>query len=297
MNFSLLINMKMPTIHVVDIFIFISREIFILSLVRMNLALLVIWDLLAWKISCSAELSMKKVLYTWGQIRLFEYWDWSESSLGTHVWKYLFWHCAYYFLFQLLVLNLNPQVVFPQTYRLNQVEVLVLYTCKTLCLLAIRLFHLLSWLQSYCVLCLLFCNCDHLVWEKGACCFVFHWFETRMLSIVICLLFLLVSLVSHVLWLWLLLWVTDVNSCTLLWLVATMFVWMFCVKYYVISIILKKNEITICRQWRPWSNTIFWVCTVCQSLFLGLHTKMGLLVKKQNPCPAEPGYTLPLQTV
>ena len=43
MKFSLLINMKMPTI--VGIFIFISREIFTLScLARKNLQLLVIWD-------------------------------------------------------------------------------------------------------------------------------------------------------------------------------------------------------------------------------------------------------------
>ena len=37
---------------------------------RKNLALLVIWDLLAWKISCSVELSMKKVLPagTWSKV-------------------------------------------------------------------------------------------------------------------------------------------------------------------------------------------------------------------------------------
>ena len=47
MKFSLLINMKMPT--VVGIFIFISWEIFMLSY---DLQLLVIWDLLAGQISC-----------------------------------------------------------------------------------------------------------------------------------------------------------------------------------------------------------------------------------------------------
>ena len=49
---------------IVGIFIFISREIFMLSfgLARKNLQSLVIWDLLAEQSSCSAELSMKKVL-------------------------------------------------------------------------------------------------------------------------------------------------------------------------------------------------------------------------------------------
>ena len=61
MNFSLLINLKMPTKF--GIFKFISREIFMLQLclTRKNLQLLVIWDLLAGQISCTAELSMKKV--------------------------------------------------------------------------------------------------------------------------------------------------------------------------------------------------------------------------------------------
>ena len=53
MKFSLLINMKMPTI--VGIFIFISRENLMLK------ELLIIYDLLAGH-SCSAELSMEKVL-------------------------------------------------------------------------------------------------------------------------------------------------------------------------------------------------------------------------------------------
>ena len=65
MKFSLLVhvNMKMPTI--VGIFIFISREINVhaqLCLARTNLQILVIWHLLVGQISCSAKLSMKKVL-------------------------------------------------------------------------------------------------------------------------------------------------------------------------------------------------------------------------------------------
>ena len=61
MKFSLLINTKMPTL--VDIFIFISREILMLSyLGRKNLQLSVIKDISAGQISCSAELSMRKVL-------------------------------------------------------------------------------------------------------------------------------------------------------------------------------------------------------------------------------------------
>ena len=57
MKLSLLMNMKMPKI--VGIFIFISREIFLLG---KNLQLLVIWDLLAGQSSCLVEWSMKKVL-------------------------------------------------------------------------------------------------------------------------------------------------------------------------------------------------------------------------------------------
>ena len=51
-------------IYIVGIFIFISREIFMLSYVQQEriLQLLVICDLLAGQISCSVELSMKKVL-------------------------------------------------------------------------------------------------------------------------------------------------------------------------------------------------------------------------------------------
>ena len=61
MEFSLPINMKMPTI--VGIFIFISRHFHTQQcLARKNLQLLAILDLLAGQISCSAELSMKKVL-------------------------------------------------------------------------------------------------------------------------------------------------------------------------------------------------------------------------------------------
>ena len=62
MKFSLLINMKMPT--KIGIFIFISRKKLHAQLcsARKNLQLLVIWDSLAGQISCSAELSMKKVL-------------------------------------------------------------------------------------------------------------------------------------------------------------------------------------------------------------------------------------------
>ena len=63
MKFSLLINMKMPTI--VGIFIFISREIFMLINVKQERicnCYVVILDLLAGQISCSAGLSMKKVL-------------------------------------------------------------------------------------------------------------------------------------------------------------------------------------------------------------------------------------------
>ena len=62
MKFSLLINMKMPTI--VGIFIFIKQRNFHAQqyLARKNLQLLVMFDLLAGQISCSAELSMKKVL-------------------------------------------------------------------------------------------------------------------------------------------------------------------------------------------------------------------------------------------
>ena len=62
MKNSLLINMKMPTL--VGTFIFISREIFMLSYVKQEkrMKFLVIRDLSAWKISCSVELSMNKVL-------------------------------------------------------------------------------------------------------------------------------------------------------------------------------------------------------------------------------------------
>ena len=66
MEFSLLINMKMPTIF--GIFIFIGVEIFMFSKKKMQL--LVICDLLAGQIPCSAELSMKKVLLPRGQISL-----------------------------------------------------------------------------------------------------------------------------------------------------------------------------------------------------------------------------------
>ena len=50
--------------YVVGIFIFISREIFILSLVyqKNNLQMIVMWDLLTGLISCLVELSMKTVL-------------------------------------------------------------------------------------------------------------------------------------------------------------------------------------------------------------------------------------------
>ena len=64
-EFSLLIDMKMPTIVV--IFIFISRENFMLGyILHEKMWLLVTLDLLAGQISCSAELSMKKVLITSG---------------------------------------------------------------------------------------------------------------------------------------------------------------------------------------------------------------------------------------
>ena len=65
MEFSLLINMKMPTIvTIVGIFIFISREIFmrVMFSKKKKIQLLVFCDLLAGQISCSVELSMKKVL-------------------------------------------------------------------------------------------------------------------------------------------------------------------------------------------------------------------------------------------
>ena len=64
-KFSLLINMKMPTL--VGIFIFISREIFMPSYVkheRICNCLIVIWHLLAWQISCSA-VEHKKSFITW----------------------------------------------------------------------------------------------------------------------------------------------------------------------------------------------------------------------------------------
>ena len=66
MKFSLQINMKMPTI--VCIFIFISRHFHAqLCLTRKNLALLVIWDSLAWKNSCSVEFKWAwKKLYNLG---------------------------------------------------------------------------------------------------------------------------------------------------------------------------------------------------------------------------------------
>ena len=48
-----------------------------------------------------------------------------------------------------------------------------------------------------------FWHCDHLAWEEGACCFTFPWFVAYMLSVMLCLLFLVVSLVGYVRWLWL----------------------------------------------------------------------------------------------
>ena len=69
MKFSLLINMKMPTNFLCTgpyswhFHIYQQRTFHaLLCLARKNLQLLVIWDLLAEQISCSAELSMKKVL-------------------------------------------------------------------------------------------------------------------------------------------------------------------------------------------------------------------------------------------
>ena len=61
MKSSLLINMKMPMI--VDIFIFIYTETFSGSAMfsKKKMQLLAIWDLLAGQISCSFELSTKKV--------------------------------------------------------------------------------------------------------------------------------------------------------------------------------------------------------------------------------------------
>ena len=64
MKFSLVINMKMPTMVGVGIFIFISQKKnhAQLYLARKNLQLFMICDLLAGQISCSAELGMKNVL-------------------------------------------------------------------------------------------------------------------------------------------------------------------------------------------------------------------------------------------
>ena len=59
---SLLINMKMPTI--VGIFIFISREIFLHSYVQQQFAIVSKLRFITGQISCSAELSMNKNFIT-----------------------------------------------------------------------------------------------------------------------------------------------------------------------------------------------------------------------------------------
>ena len=72
------------------------------------------------------------------------------------------------------------------------------------------------------------CHCGPLFGEKGAGCFAFLWFVVCILSVMDCLLFLLMSLVGYVLWLWSILdilytvfhWVTvcydlvDLDTCT-----------------------------------------------------------------------------------
>ena len=61
MKFSLLINMKMPTI--VGIFIFISREMFISAMFsKIELSIISDLRLLAGHISCSVELSVKTIV-------------------------------------------------------------------------------------------------------------------------------------------------------------------------------------------------------------------------------------------
>ena len=54
----------------------------------------------------------------------------------------------------------------------------------------------LSYLLSFCLSGPV-CHCDHLVGEEGTGCFVFLWLVACVLSVMVCFLFLLVSLVSN----------------------------------------------------------------------------------------------------
>ena len=67
--------MKMPKL--VGMFIFISREIFMLT--RKNLQLLVIWDLLAWKISCSACIELR----AWKKVTAYDHYK-GPNQYGFH---------------------------------------------------------------------------------------------------------------------------------------------------------------------------------------------------------------------
>ena len=112
MKFSPLISMKMPTI--VGIFIFMRREIFMLSNVyqKINLQLSIIWYFLAGQISYSVELSTKKKFYNLGATITVMHMK-SEATWKLHASLYL---CDGYYTI-IAYLGIGHEVISTRKYQ------------------------------------------------------------------------------------------------------------------------------------------------------------------------------------